>query len=197
LLLHEFGHALGFLHDTTNPTAVMYMGISGWGENSIRNLSRDDQIGLQDTRTPYGTIRTTSLHRFASTGNLGAWYTEGEPITDFLFGSPSVDHSTQFTSAFYAVAYARALDRAVMFGRTTGSGGTFQRVNISATTQRPPTVVGEAGLSREVIAYVDDTQAAAIRYQTTKGPHGLPVGDGSGGESVMPPQQRKIIAMRA
>jgi len=29
------------------------------------------------------------------------------------------------------------------------------------------------------------------------GPHGLPVGDGSGGESVMPPQQRKIIAMRA
>jgi hypothetical protein len=30
-----------------------------------------------------------------------------------------------------------------------------------------------------------------------RGPHGLPVGDGSGGESVMPPQQRKIIAMRA
>jgi hypothetical protein len=29
------------------------------------------------------------------------------------------------------------------------------------------------------------------------GPHGLPVGDGRGGESVMPPQQRKIIAIRA
>jgi tetratricopeptide (TPR) repeat protein len=29
------------------------------------------------------------------------------------------------------------------------------------------------------------------------GPHGLPVGDGSGGASVIPPQQRKIIAMRA
>jgi hypothetical protein len=29
------------------------------------------------------------------------------------------------------------------------------------------------------------------------GPHGLPVGDGRGGESVMPPQQRKIIAIKA
>jgi hypothetical protein len=36
-----------------------------------------------------------------------------------------------------------------------------------------------------------------VAFHTKWGPHGLPVGDGSGGESVMPPQQRKIIAMRA
>jgi len=36
-----------------------------------------------------------------------------------------------------------------------------------------------------------------MKWTKISGPHGLPVGDGRGGESMMPPQQRKIIAMRA
>ncbi|MCA3015053.1 MAG: hypothetical protein INH41_21915 [Myxococcaceae bacterium] len=45
-----------------------------------------------------------------------------------------------------------------------------------------------------------DVRQVHRAYNTTGniyGPHGLPVGDGRGGESMMPPQQRKIIAMRA
>jgi hypothetical protein len=37
----------------------------------------------------------------------------------------------------------------------------------------------------------------SMEVKKIKGPHGLPVGDGSGGKSVMPPQQRKIIAIKA
>lgn len=184
VILHEFGHALGFLDNAATPnTAVMFPSVTA-SNTPRRNLSRDDLVGMRDVRNPYPPIETTSLHRWRSASSTGPWSVEPEPTTAFLFGAPSVDFATRFvTSDFYGMAFSRSSDRKLMFGRTNGSGGTFSPISHLITggppfffqfiqeypLQRPPAFVGDSNLNREVIAFVGDTEAAELSVTTNDG----------------------------
>ncbi len=171
VLLHEFGHALGFNHDT-DPKAVMFPSIQGLGDDSQRNLSRNEIVGLKDPASPYGAIQTTSLHRRADASGAGVastWQDEGEPTNVAMVGAPSIYRATRFnTSSFYLAAFVRASDSAVMWGRTDGANNwTAGFAPVSATSRHPPAVAGDAASPQEVLAYVNDTLDGEIVFRTT------------------------------
>jgi Matrixin len=173
VLLHEFGHVLGFNH-ASDATAVMFPSLVGLGENSQRNLSRDEILGLQDARAPYGSTQTTSLHRRAAASGpgtaAGAWLDEGEPTSVQMLGAPAVSRATHFNAAsFYLMAFVRASDSALMWGRTDGvSNWTPGFAPIVATVSRhPPAIAGDAASPREVLAYVNDSQIDEIVFRTS------------------------------
>lgn len=172
VLLHELGHAIGFDHSAA-AGAIMGPNASP-GQSSIRNLAVDDVLGLQQAGSSYGPIQTTSRHRYASASSAPtSWFDEGETISDTLLGAPAAVHSSLFdASRFYLVAYTRASDRAVLFGRTNGFqnwANGFSPVAAGVTSHRPPAVASSSTSASEVIAYADPSTDELLVRRNTSG----------------------------
>jgi len=189
VLLHELGHAIGFNH-SSDPSSIMWPSTST-GNSVVRNLAADDLLGLQQAGSSYGPIQTVTRHRFTSAGQPSInWFNEGETITDSVLGSPAVSHSPLFApNHFYLVAYTRASDHVLMFGRTNGSAnapGGFASVAAGVTSNRAPAVAASDAVGQEVIAYTDPASDALLtRVDTIGSPWGGAVSVGN--SSRVPP----------
>jgi hypothetical protein len=169
-ILHELGHAIGFNH-SGDPTSIMWPSAAP-GQSAIRNLANDDLLGLQQSGASYGMIQTVSRHRYTSAASPPtAWFDEGETIPGTLLGAPAVAHSALFDpSRFYLVAYTRASDRAVMFGRTNGfqnSAAGFTQVAAGVTSNRPPAVTAGTASANELLAYADLSSDGLLTRRNT------------------------------
>ncbi len=169
VVLHELGHAIGFDH-SSDGNAVMFPSASP-GESSKRNLGLDDIAGMQQAGSAYGTIQTTSRHRFAGASPAPTgWFDEGESIPGAILGAPAVAHSPLLdSSSFYAVALTRATDRAVLFGRTNGMTNApagFTQIAAGVTSSRPPAIASSTAFGNDVVAWADVSDTITVRRNT-------------------------------
>ena len=181
VLLHELGHAIGFDH-SADGGSIMWPNAST-GQNSIRNLAVDDVLGLQQSGSSYGPIQTTSRHRYASAFSAPtSWFDEGETISDTLLGAPATVHSSLLdASSFYLVAYTRASDRAVMFGRTNGFqnwAAGFAPVAAGVTSHRPPAVSSSTTIASEVLVYANPSTDELLVRRNPSGSWSVPFATG-------------------
>jgi hypothetical protein len=181
VILHELGHAIGFDH-SSDPGSIMWPSATV-GQGSIRNLAVDDVLGLQQSGSSYGAIQTTSRHRYTSAFSPPtAWFDEGETIADALFGAPAAVHSALLdASSFYLVAYTRASDRAVMFGRTNGFQNWatgFTQIGAGVTSHRPPAVTSSTSSANELIAYAHPSTDELLIRRNSTGSWSAPVATG-------------------